>query len=473
MHLSTLLQFSVVWHFVFQLLTSEDERKCVKVLLQHYFVKLPAACARETHQLLGWGGEEDWAICADWWCGPGRLQPGSASGSQAQESWHKNRLKAALTSLYMPVDALVERLKLFSAARYTKLCHQTGKLPDVPTEPFPDKYLLDGVGLAKQQRTGPKEYYAQGAYASFRDPSDGTLYVAFRGSFWYWDTQEEDYRQIEEERRQVSMSTLHLLVRMHKADNPDALLTCLRELGAPLAGDVPSRQELLQVQRVLRRHTLVIVGAEAERRWRMEPGPGQTGTMHTHGICTNCHAFCVWGVCEHLYAAFLTMGADGIKLTVPDRPQRQPATAPSTARAAAVLSDQRPRTRRLPTASETTQRGGSDRLDPQLAKLLEDHGLHEYSDAFRKHKFTLAELRHWSIQDLVDLLGCPAVPLRRLLTQAQHAQGSRARSSASEPPVQEANSFPSPTRSTSVSRLQYLFPHPTKPMLVSSVSFSL
>lgn len=84
----TALPFHVVAHSLTNMLLVQQpsEKKAADVLLQCYFVKLPA---HETFGLREWPSHARYLITANW----RTVQPGSASGTQAQESWHKHKLK--------------------------------------------------------------------------------------------------------------------------------------------------------------------------------------------------------------------------------------------------------------------------------------------------------------------------------------------------------------------------------------------
>ena len=73
------------------LVQQPSEKKAADILLRYYFVKLPSD--RERGSGLGM---PPYLMTADWWTGLQRVQPGSASGTQAQESWHKHKLNAYL-----------------------------------------------------------------------------------------------------------------------------------------------------------------------------------------------------------------------------------------------------------------------------------------------------------------------------------------------------------------------------------------
>ena len=74
---------------------------------------------------------------ADWWHGLQRVQPGSASGTQSQEAWHRHKLKKRIGSLRQSLDALLKCLGEFTQSRLKDLQATEGELPDVPIETLP------------------------------------------------------------------------------------------------------------------------------------------------------------------------------------------------------------------------------------------------------------------------------------------------------------------------------------------------
>ena len=60
-------------------------------------------------------GNADYIWEAPWWAGPERLHSGSASGTQAQESWHRHKLKKYLGNLRTSVPVLTRQLQAFVA----------------------------------------------------------------------------------------------------------------------------------------------------------------------------------------------------------------------------------------------------------------------------------------------------------------------------------------------------------------------
>ena len=109
-------------------------------------------------------GDASFIYLADWWYGAQRLQPGSCSGTQAQASWHKHKLKAYM-GLNASLPAFSEQLAKITSSRVKDLQASSQSLPDVPKEPFPDRAVLfDPPWLTKLGRSSADQYHRTGAY---------------------------------------------------------------------------------------------------------------------------------------------------------------------------------------------------------------------------------------------------------------------------------------------------------------------
>ena len=84
--------FSLVWSQIFRELREAGEDTCAENLRKHYF------CHEASSEMRS----------ATWRIAPDRLQPGSGSGSQSQESWHHHRLKAAVPHLRLDAADFVQ-----------------------------------------------------------------------------------------------------------------------------------------------------------------------------------------------------------------------------------------------------------------------------------------------------------------------------------------------------------------------------
>ena len=84
----TALVFHCIANLLFDTLLAQQppERSLVRKLQTHHFTRVLAAEARARFELISWPGDPDAIWLAPWWTGLQRVQPGSASGTQAQES---------------------------------------------------------------------------------------------------------------------------------------------------------------------------------------------------------------------------------------------------------------------------------------------------------------------------------------------------------------------------------------------------
>ena len=140
----TALLFTTLSEYMFRMLHAMGEGACATILQKHYFKKTDAADARRMFALRDWEGDASFIWTADWWAGIERMQPGSTGGSQAQESWHRHKLKAFIKLLHQHIDDFAVRLNRMTMCRLSNLERANPCLRDTPAEPFPDAYLLNG-----------------------------------------------------------------------------------------------------------------------------------------------------------------------------------------------------------------------------------------------------------------------------------------------------------------------------------------
>ena len=81
----------------------------------HYLVTLTLDGAHAQFGVISWSGNPDRFLVADWWGGL-RLQPGSTSGTQAQESCHRRKLRKFL-ELRSKLASFASALEEFTKSR--------------------------------------------------------------------------------------------------------------------------------------------------------------------------------------------------------------------------------------------------------------------------------------------------------------------------------------------------------------------
>ena len=180
----TALLFTSVTEWLFQTLGANGELVCKEALRKNYFVPMDAEVARTKFQIESWAGDAGFIWTADWWAGVERLQPGSTGGSQAQESWHRHKLQSIVKNLHLSVDVFANRLERVTKLRYAQFRFPSTQLPDVPQEPYPDTYLLNGAHLPSRGRSGAYQFHDALAYRSYLD-DDGIQYYGMPSSSRY------------------------------------------------------------------------------------------------------------------------------------------------------------------------------------------------------------------------------------------------------------------------------------------------
>ncbi|CAJ1330914.1 unnamed protein product, partial [Effrenium voratum] len=310
-------------------------------LQRYYFTTLSADEARHGCGCNDWPGDPAFIFLADWWCGIQRLQPGSASGTQAQESWHRHKLKSYL-GLRASLPSFAGSLDAFSRSRLTDLQEQGSCLPDMPMEPFPDKTVLwDSERLTRDGRTSAHQFSRTRAWDRW-EGADGTVFYCMRRTLATYNHATKCWVQTADDSiRRPSLGSAAAFAALLQADSTAAVDQALLDLD--LASSLSDLEALLKL---FDTYVVVGVGAFATRFWRQRSASGQVNPHH-QGFCSFCSEFCIHATCEHLHTAFIDMQM--ISLQRPEFPQRQrpvplfeqepihillPATARSAARQA-------------------------------------------------------------------------------------------------------------------------------------------
>lgn len=121
--------FSLLWSSFLAYLEELGETECAKLLVAHY--------------LQSSGGLWE----ASWRHSPLRILAGTASGSQAQESWHFNRLIPGVSGLKQALPGFISDLTSFAGCRADQWAKHSGKLYNVPGSQW-DSELWQGLSVA-------------------------------------------------------------------------------------------------------------------------------------------------------------------------------------------------------------------------------------------------------------------------------------------------------------------------------------
>lgn len=332
--LPTLLLFHTIWHYTFSALRSRGEHACAKALDDCYFkpTRVPAQEAHDLWGLESWPGDTQWVYCAAWWSGLQHIQPGTASGSQAQEAWHRNTLKMFMCHLRRTMPEFIERLEAFcqvqleqlqpvdrklvdGVAHIQELQRSDRKLADYPGEPWPDHMLLDSDKLARQRRTSAEEYVAPGMHSKWQS-DDGTWYFAMRQHTFVWDTQQKIWTK-NPSATTVPDNLARLLAAAYEARSQADLEAALHSLGLPPL----SESCVSEAVRFFEDRALVIFGKSALSLWRRPASVDpQSLFPHACAVCAFCLESALHCTCEHAYAAFLMLQDGHPNLPLDDRP---------------------------------------------------------------------------------------------------------------------------------------------------------
>eukprot|EP00434_Breviolum_minutum_P028258 symbB.v1.2.024998.t1/scaffold2404.1/size80018/2 len=401
----TALIFHSIASLLFDTLLAQNppEHAVVEKLQKTYFVKVPAAEARRQFQVVSWLGDPAFLWSASWWAGVQRTQPGSASGTQPQEAWHKHRLKAHIAVMRSSIPMFVENLNQFTKSTLQQLEQQGGTLPDIPPEPFPDRRCLyDSAILAASGRTSATQYHRCKAFTSHADAS--SQYFCMRRTEATYDPTQKTWSRT--------------------ADN--------------------------HVLKVLSSHVLVVLGTAARSYWRYgseKAMPQPEAAAHQGAICMFCLEFCLHGTCEHTHVAFIE--TKQISLLEAELPQRNPRRAPPMSDIPA-LDLILPGPASVPEAGEMAQPmpvAGPSRL-PQSAPAKASRELRavltraaclEYLHLFLSEELSPSDLLNLDFPSIRAIFpNVPAAALLRVLRCAAEVPVPEAQRNEAEVPVPEA-----------------------------------
>lgn len=404
----TALIFQVLADLFFRtfLAQSPPERKLVNMLQRWYFVKWSAADARRRFQIEEWPGDPGHIFVADWWCGIERTQPGSASGTQAQESWHRHKLKNYV-GIRSSLPTLVQNLGQFTKSRRQDLPES---LPDVPHDPFPDKTVLyDSNALTRGGRSSGHQYFRTGAYDVW-DDGRGSVFFCMNSTLATWDRVQKDWKLTPDAEVPIPKKGFaQHMAALLTARNTASVTHSLQSLGVqpdPL-------EDLEACTRFLGRHVLVVVGPYSCQFWRRTGGQDVDGNKHVQGLCSFCQTFCTHGTCEHLHAAFLHLDFISLREAVfPDRDRREP------------LFQQEPVHMLLPAREVPAQESPAQAPAPpgpnaSLHAFLRAHHFQTWEDAIQKQCITVQQLSSLDFLHLRAAL--PNIPAGVLLNMQKAA----------------------------------------------------
>ena len=393
----TLLLFHTTWHSAFEHFASKglNAQSCVDKLIKLYFIKKELT-AEDTLSwaIETWRGDTTWVYYAAWWSGCQRIQPGSASGTQAQEAWHKSPFKSFMKDLHVSVPEFVEKLCTFCEVRLEQMVKEGEPLIDIPCEPWPNRCLMDDPKLFQQRRTSALEFLAHGQLSKFND-TDGTSYYAMRQHLFTWSVEQRRWEKEENPSAPDPDLSQHLmgLYKSRTTEDLDMVLSCLH---------IALPDGIEDLVRLFSKYVLVVVGPAAAEHWHAQAPPGSGFLPHALALCAFCWEAAIHSTCEHAYAAFLDPSNchEGLPLntSVSDHPVKRTQRHVAPQR---MLWDKRSvLLPRMPRKDQTQGEGAVSQCDPLVQQVLRALELGNLGKQLAENHLTLAEFQHWDFRVL-------------------------------------------------------------------------
>ena len=376
------LLFHAIVERLLECMVEAQEHACADAFRQHYLTSVAAA----DFDVRG----HDNVTLADWWCGVARLQPGSASGTQAQESWHRWKLKAHIKHLRQDVPTFVASLQSFTSSRLQQLKLQGPELPDTPVEPLPDKFVLyDSDALSKLGRSSAMQYYRTAAFEVFPDERGGLWYCLRKTLATYSKSSGKWTSTPDGDVRKPMIGLVQKLRALFLARDDASLFIPMRSSGCAADGQL----DLEALRKLVSHHVLVLRGPLAEHFWRVQ-APDGSAPAYRQVACFGCPTFSIHGSCEHVHVAWLHSGDINMdQAHMPQFGRKKPKHAPK------LPSIVRPTKKRSRSQSAQVSQAPSAPSDGLKALLLE-LGFASLWPRFAKEQVNISVLSSWDLASM-------------------------------------------------------------------------
>jgi hypothetical protein len=257
--------------------------------------------AKTQYDVIDWVGDSTFTWYAFWWVGYQRLQPGSASGSQAQEAWHRE-LKAHVGSLRKTIPDFCKALEIYCGFVLDQLSLTTDSFPDLPYEPFPDDLLLNADRMEDLERTSAPEFLQDGCMSEWK-AADGALYFAMRPRLHGWNALEQVWEKALGPRKVQAKAAQHM-ASFIEARTAAAISSSLVSLGA----HEPFGANMDNLRVAVSRHVVAVFGPAAARYWRQPSATSTDTSPYGQALCGFCDEAALHCTCEHIHAGLLRQG---------------------------------------------------------------------------------------------------------------------------------------------------------------------
>ena len=391
----TCLLFTTLTTYLFETLHRKGELSCLAALRRHYFKKILASTARNLHSLQSWPGDPEFVWTADWWQGAERMQPGSTGGSQAQESWHRHKLKAFVKVIRHNIDDFAIRLERLTKNQLGQQQRSQQCFRDTPAEPFPDSYLLNGEPLLTRGRTSAFKFTNAAAYASYM-ADNGTLYYAMPHTLAARDDEGRWYEVPDDEITPPCAMLAERFASLLNAKTAEEITAAFVELGVA----EPLHDGMKSLYKALRGTALVIIGKGVRQFWQHRTaatidGQADAVALHSQALCVFCRDAATHGTCEHTHAALLAakLLSRQVANKQARRGKKHTVLRSATAARYPILTSPHPPVAAASAASEHGDTSAhTEALDKHLAHALDACCLSQMKETFRAEGVTFADL---------------------------------------------------------------------------------
>ena len=266
------------------------------------------------------------------------------------------------------------------------------KLPDTPTEPFPDKFVLDDSHrLTSLGCSSARQYYRTAAFDVFSDEAASVWYCMRQTLATYHQPDAKWSSTPDADVRRPPPGLAQQLRVLFLARDDPALFIGLKAVSC--VSD--SLLHLEPLRKLLSKYVLVVRGPVAADFWQVQDMDGNA-PPYRQAVCFNCTTFSLHGSCENVHAAWLHGGQlDSRAAHIPALGRKR---VPAQQAVPSVLRPGPAHQRARPSSSAFAPRSllptvGCDGLKSLLTSL----GFDTFWPLFCKEQVNIATLAAWDL----------------------------------------------------------------------------